>query len=134
MLQSTRFLAARSSAARSLALVTCARKAIGSGPLADADSCAPARAAIATMASAAIATKIVRGLNMCPHFFGEITALPNHGHSHLLFARTIARLAFAKAIRRNDRNTEITRAAHFLLLLFFWPVAAPSAAGTARSL
>src|SRR5262245_1220155 len=60
MLQSTRLRAARSLAARNRAFFTCARNAIGSGPLAGADPCAPARSASAATANAAMASSNIR--------------------------------------------------------------------------
>src|SRR5262245_36656362 len=66
MLQSTRLRAARSLAARNRAFFTCARNAIGSGPAAGADPCAPARDASAATANAAMASSNVRIFDMVP--------------------------------------------------------------------
>src|SRR5205809_811515 len=80
MLQSARFLAARSFAARSLAFLTCARNAIGSG--AGAESCALTGATTEAMANVAIPIKIGPILNIYLHSFRNSSAELYHGSAH----------------------------------------------------
>src|SRR5947209_16194615 len=82
MLQSARFLAARSFAARSLAFLTCARNAIGSGPGAGAESCAFTGATTQAMANVATPIKIGRILNIYLHSFRNSSAELYHGSTH----------------------------------------------------
>src|SRR6185503_12309545 len=109
MLQSTRLRAARSLAARNRAFFTCARNAIGSGPLAGADPCAPARDASAATATAAMAISNVRSRDMVPP---TLTVLGACGEYSRVACSAAERPLLAHEDNRSrqlDHNTPLTR-------------------------
>src|ERR1051325_5564331 len=121
MLQSMRLRAARSVPARNRAVFTCARNANGSGPLAGADPCAPARDASAAAANATTASSNIRIFDMVPPVPNSSRSLSSEragsivgGGRRYQFAREGDQSSLTPPVSWEDEATETQRARRWL--------------------